>query len=182
MAWRPSRSLSADRRQIDQRLLVAAPGAIAEFAQWESSVCQCVTERWKEEDTVNTKESFSYLTCIEQMHIAERELAAFISAVTDLFGREQAMLSAEDWLDEAELMDSPPRSTSRNWRAVTVESSARLANRLPVALHHRTPLVASTDTKVSPIPSSNCFSFTFLVRCVHRGQLFSNRARKDITH
>ena len=57
---------------------------------------------------------------------------------------------------------SPPRSTSRDWRAVTIAASARLANRVTVTLH-RTPLVASTDTKVSPIPSSNCFQSTLLV-------------------
>jgi hypothetical protein len=70
-----------------------------------------------------------------QMHIAERELSAFIRAVTQLFGSEEARLSAEDWLDESELMDSPPLSTSRNWRAVTIAASARLANRLAVAQH-----------------------------------------------
>jgi hypothetical protein len=30
-------------------------------------------------------------------------------AVTELCGPEQARLSAEDWLDESELIDSPPR-------------------------------------------------------------------------
>jgi hypothetical protein len=112
---------------------------------------------------VNTKESFPNSTYEDQMHMAERELAAFISAVTESFGPEQARLSAEDWLDESELMDSPPRSTSRDWRAVTVAASARLASRLTVPLHRRTPLAASTDTKVSPIPSSNCFASTLLV-------------------
>jgi hypothetical protein len=51
--------------------------------------------------------------------------------------------------NELELIDSPPRCTSRDWRAVTVAASARLANRLTIALH-RTPFVASTDTKVFP--------------------------------
>ena len=64
-----------------------------------------------------------------KIHLAERELASFIGAVTELFGPEQAGLCADDWLDESELMDSPPRSTSRDWRAVTVAASARLANR-----------------------------------------------------
>jgi hypothetical protein len=40
--------------------------------------------------------------------IAERELFAFIGAVTQLFGPEEAKLSAEDWLDASELMDSSP--------------------------------------------------------------------------
>ena len=59
----------------------------------------------------------------------ERELFSFLSAVTQLYSPEHARLSAEDWLNESELMDSPPRSEARNWRAVTVAASARLANR-----------------------------------------------------
>jgi hypothetical protein len=51
--------------------------------------------------------------------MAERELSAFMLAVTELFGPEQARLSAEDWLDESEQMDSPQRATRRDWRAVT---------------------------------------------------------------
>ncbi len=34
------------------------------------------------------------------MAIAERELGAFIRAVTELFGPEQARLAGEDWVDE----------------------------------------------------------------------------------
>ena len=62
--------------------------------------------------------------------MAERELSAFISAVKELLGPEQAQLSAVDWLDELELMDSQHGSTSRDWRAVTIAASARLANRV----------------------------------------------------
>jgi hypothetical protein len=112
---------------------------------------------------VDTRESFSDLIYADELHAAEGELSAFIGAVTQLFGPEQAKLSADDWLDEAELMDSPPRSISRDWRAVTVAASARLANRVTVELHHRTPLVASTDAEASPIPSSNCLSSVLLV-------------------
>ena len=75
-------------------------------------------------------ESFSSSIYEEQTELAERELSAFISAVAKLYGPEQARLSAEDWLDKSEVMDSPPRSEARNWRAVTVAASARLANRL----------------------------------------------------
>ena len=73
--------------------------------------------------------SFCSSTCEDKINMAERELSAFICAVTELFGPEQARLSTEDWLDESELMDRPPRATSRDWRAVTVAASARLANR-----------------------------------------------------
>ncbi len=69
----------------------------------------------------------------EQVHLAERELSAFVSAVTELFGPEQGRSAAEDWLAESDLMDSPPRSTPRDWRAVTVAASARLAAQLNLA-------------------------------------------------
>ena len=77
---------------------------------------------------MDKEESFRNSTCEDQINMAERELSAFIRAVTELFGPEQAKLSTEDWLDESELMDSPPRATSRDWRVVTVAASARLAN------------------------------------------------------
>jgi hypothetical protein len=69
----------------------------------------------------------------EQTYLAERELSAFIGAVTRLYGPVQARLSAEDWLDESELIDSPPRSEERDWRAVTIAASARLASRVNVS-------------------------------------------------
>jgi hypothetical protein len=81
---------------------------------------------------VNSLELFCYSTYAGQMHTAERELCAFIRAVAQLFGPDEAKLSAEDWLNESLLMDSPPLSTSRNWRAVTIAASARLASRLTV--------------------------------------------------
>jgi len=79
---------------------------------------------------MSRKESFSNSICKEQMQMAEREFWAFISAVKELHGPEQAQLSAVDWLDELELMDSHPGSTDRHWRAVTIAAAARLANRL----------------------------------------------------
>ncbi len=84
---------------------------------------------------MNSEGRFCNPNCAAEMDIAERELSAFISAVTQLFGPEEAKLSAEDWLDESELMDSPPLSTNRNWRAVTIAASARLAIRLAIAQH-----------------------------------------------
>lgn len=108
---------------------------------------------------MNQSKSFYRPTCTDPMTEAEREFVAFIGAATELFGPEQGRLSAEDWLDELELMEDLPGSTSRDWRQVTIAASARLTSRLIAALHHRTPLVAPTDTKVStPIPSSNCFA------------------------
>ncbi len=111
---------------------------------------------------MDKEESFGNSTCEDQVNMAERELSAFMLAVTELFGPEQARLSAEDWLDESEQMDSPQRATSRDWRAVTVTALARLATGGTPARDHR-KLAASTDTKVSPILSSNCFASAFLV-------------------
>jgi len=79
---------------------------------------------------MNEHESFSDVVYEEQAQLAERELSSFVSAVTKLYGPEEARLSAQDWLDESDLLDSPPLSTERNWRAVTIAASARLAARL----------------------------------------------------
>jgi hypothetical protein len=113
---------------------------------------------------MNPEESFSTSIYADAMHRAEGELSAFIRAVTELSGPEQARLAAEDWLEEAELMDSPPRCNGRDWRAVTVAASARLANRLDVGRHHRTsPGTSTAETKVLPRPSCNCFPSTLQV-------------------
>jgi hypothetical protein len=111
---------------------------------------------------MDKEESFCNSTCEDQINMAERELSAFIRAVTELFGPEQARLSTEDWLDQSELMDSPHTATRKEWRVVTIAASARLANRWSPARDHRT-LAASTDTKGSPILSSNCFASALLV-------------------
>lgn len=87
---------------------------------------------------MNEHESFSDLAYEEQTHLAERELSSFIAAVTELYGPEQARLSGNDWLDESDSMDSPPFSTERDWRAVTIGASARLASRLAVNVDPRT--------------------------------------------
>lgn len=60
---------------------------------------------------------------------AEQELASFFNAVKQLFGREQAELSAKDWLDELARIDALPNSPL-DWRSVSIKASARLATRL----------------------------------------------------
>ena len=108
-------------------------------------------------------ESFSNSLYTDQMHLAERELSAFIVAVAELFGADQARISVEDWLDESGLIDVSPRSTHREWRAITIAASLRLANRLNVALHRQRSLGAPTSgTPVSPILSSNYFDSTLV--------------------
>jgi hypothetical protein len=68
------------------------------------------------------------------MALAERELGAFIGAVTEVFGPEQARIAAEDWVDELESMDALPGPATRDWGSVTVAASARLARRLSAAI------------------------------------------------
>ena len=106
-------------------------------------------------------ESFSNSLYTDQMHLAERELSAFIAAVAELFGADQARMSVDDWLDESGLMDVPPRSTQRDWRAITIAASVRLATRLNVGFYGQTSLGTSkSGTEVLPIPSSNCSDYS----------------------
>lgn len=112
---------------------------------------------------MNEHESFSNSVYAEETQLAEREMSAFIGAVKELFGPEQAQGSAQDWLEESELMDSPPRSTARDWRAVTVAASARLASRIDAREYRQKSLDPTTNTKVSPIPSFNWSSLNLLL-------------------
>jgi len=108
-------------------------------------------------EPMNEEKLFSETVYAEQTHLAEHELSAFIGAVTNLFGPEQARASTEDWLEESELIDSPPLSTERNWRSVTVAASARLAARVNTQ-HRWSALSASPASKVSPTSSTDCFT------------------------
>jgi hypothetical protein len=67
--------------------------------------------------------------CADLMTMAERELSAFFRAVTELFGLEQAELSAKDWLHELTATDAFPTS-AHEWRLLTAKVSTRLAGRL----------------------------------------------------
>jgi hypothetical protein len=60
------------------------------------------------------------------MTSAERELGAFMTAVSELFGTEHARRAADDWLDELERIDTLPE-TGRDFRAITIAAAVRLA-------------------------------------------------------
>ena len=70
----------------------------------------------------------SYPRCTDLTTMAERELSAFFNAITQLFGSEQAELSAEDWLQELIKIDGLPASTCE-WRLISAKASTRLAYR-----------------------------------------------------
>src|SRR5438270_5952904 len=50
-------------------------------------------------------------------------LGAFMRAVTELFGPEQARVAAEDWVDELEFVDILPEPAGRDWRSVTIAAA-----------------------------------------------------------
>ena len=67
--------------------------------------------------------------CPDLITMAERELFAFFKTVMQLFGLEQAQLSAEDWLHKLIEIDGLPGS-AREWRLITAKASTRLASRV----------------------------------------------------
>ena len=89
-------------------------------------------------------DQFHSTVCAHLAIMAERELAAFIGAVTESYGAGQASLATRIWLNMLESMDRLPGPRGRDWRAVTVAALARLANQM-------------ADSKVSTIPSSKLF-------------------------
>ena len=64
------------------------------------------------------------------MNLAERELGAFLYIVSELYGPEEAESSAQDWLDEFELLEYIPGLTPREWRLVTIAAANRLSKRV----------------------------------------------------
>jgi hypothetical protein len=62
--------------------------------------------------------------------MAEKELAAFVGAVSALFGSEQSRQAADDWLEELALLDWPTGKAMRDFHQVTIAAAARLARRV----------------------------------------------------
>ena len=60
---------------------------------------------------------------------AERELSAFVAAVDELFGAEQARQAAENWIEELARTDWPSEAPVIGWRQVTIAAAARLVGR-----------------------------------------------------
>jgi hypothetical protein len=79
--------------------------------------------------------------CPDLVTMAERELSAFFNAITQLFGLEQAKLSAEDWLHELIEVDGLPAST-REWRLITTKVLTRLASQVSASSLSTEPQIA----------------------------------------
>ncbi len=57
---------------------------------------------------------------------AERELSAFVTAVTQLFDAEQGRKAANDWIEELDRTDWPSGASVNDWRKVTIAAAIRL--------------------------------------------------------
>ena len=65
----------------------------------------------------------------QHLALAERELSAFVTAVHQLFGAEQAWRAAGSWIEELEQMDWPSEAPVIDWRKVTIAAAGRLVDR-----------------------------------------------------
>lgn len=74
-------------------------------------------------DEPRTSKDLNYLFAL-----AEKELGAFVHAVDQLFGSEQARRSALDWIHEIEVMNWPAGTAIPNWRQVTIRVIAQLCS------------------------------------------------------
>ena len=77
-------------------------------------------------------------TSASQMDMAQRELGAFLYAVSDSYGPEEADIAVQDWLDELALLDCVPEPTPRDWRLVTIGAAGRLSNRVNKKTENKT--------------------------------------------
>jgi hypothetical protein len=73
----------------------------------------------------------------QDVDAAARELCAFVRAVSELFGAEEARIATEDWLDELEVIDCASELNPRDLRKVTIAAAGRLSKRLPSASDRR---------------------------------------------
>ena len=65
----------------------------------------------------------------QHLALAERELSAFVTAVRQLFGAEQAWRAADSWIEELERADWPSEAPVIDWRKVTIAAAGRLVDR-----------------------------------------------------
>ncbi len=60
--------------------------------------------------------------------LAERELSAFVTAVHQLFGADQASQAGDIWIEELERTDWPSEAPIIDWRKVTIVAAGRLVD------------------------------------------------------
>ena len=64
----------------------------------------------------------------QHLALAERELSAFVTAVHQLFGAEQAWQAGDIWIEELERTDWPSEALVIDWRKVTIAAAGRLVD------------------------------------------------------
>jgi hypothetical protein len=62
----------------------------------------------------------------QHLALAERELSAFITAVHQLLGADQASQAGDIWIEELERADWPSEAPVIDWRKVTIAAAGRL--------------------------------------------------------
>ena len=65
----------------------------------------------------------------QRLALAERELSAFVTAVHQLFGAEQAWQAGDIWIEELARSDWPSEAPVIDWRKVTIAAAGRLVDR-----------------------------------------------------
>jgi len=68
--------------------------------------------------------------------MAEREIAAFVSAVDELFGPEATLPAAEYWMEELNKVDWSSNYVDPDWRQITIAAAARLAKNRTIEPTH----------------------------------------------
>ena len=61
---------------------------------------------------------------------AEKELAAFYTAVLRTYGPEEANTAARDWIESLETVDCGTDGGPSGWRPVTIAAASCLASRI----------------------------------------------------
>jgi hypothetical protein len=64
----------------------------------------------------------------QHLALAERELSAFVTAVHQLFGADQASQAGDIWIEELERTDWPSEAPIIDWRKVTIAAAGRLVD------------------------------------------------------
>jgi hypothetical protein len=64
----------------------------------------------------------------QHLALAERELSAFVTAVHQLFGADQASQAGDIWIEELERTDWPSEAPVIDWRKVTIAAAGRLVD------------------------------------------------------
>jgi hypothetical protein len=65
----------------------------------------------------------------QHLALAERALSAFVTAVYQLFGAEQASRAADGWIEELERADWPSEAPLIDCRKVTIAAAGRILDR-----------------------------------------------------